>query len=311
MATGAANSGGRPPGLPPLRMGGPPPGLAPLRMGGPPPGLASLRMGGLSSFGNGDSPELINPLKNGLGAGETLEPLHEGAQKVYASNVYKIKNSSGAVRGIRKVVYAHSPGLFEPTRKEQVIYTTLKGTPGHERYILPYKQGSRNAGSVYLNFNWKDGSDLIDYLESRMKSRSASLSTGERRDIIVRAATALKWLAEQGYIHGDIKFQNLYRDISGNIYLLDFGSASSIKSAQEIQIKREIGKFIEMITPIADTVLTFNLTPYESDYSKAIIPFYDAIIRYYSNPTQTGGRRYRRKTRRHAKKRRNTRRRKI
>jgi serine/threonine protein kinase len=138
-----------------------------------------------------------------------------------------------------------------------------------------------------------------------------SLSAKERRDIIVRAATALKWLAEQGYIHGDIKFQNMYRDTAGNIYLLDFGSAQTLVSAQDSQIENEISKFTERITPISDSkVPNFDLKPYESDERNALIPFYDFIIHYYSDAKQSGGRR-RHQTRRHVKKRRNTRRRKI
>lgn len=262
------------------------------------------------------APAPMDPLKNGLAVGYTLEPLHEGAQKVYASNVYKIKNSSGAVRGIRKVVYAHTPGLFAPTRKEQDIYTTLARIPGHEQYILPYKQGKQNAGSVYINFNWKDGSDLIDYLEPRMTSISAE----EKRGIIVRAATALKWLAEQGYLHGDMKFQNLYRDTAGNIYLLDFGSASQIARAQDSEIEREIKRFIEMVTALvpesasqlkADIlkVAAFNLEAYD-DYRNAIVPFYNFVIDTVKGG-QTGGRRYRRKTHRRHRKSRTVRRRKI
>jgi serine/threonine protein kinase len=279
-------------------MAAPPPGLG-LSIGRPAGlGLGIGRPSGLSLQAN-SPPALINPETHGLNANLKVSNSIPG---VYSSNIRKILNSTDAVRGIRKIVSANNEGLYLETRREKGVLNVLRASPNFEQYVLPYKKGYSNAGSVYLNFNWKEGSDLFDYLESRL----ATLSVEEKRKLIVDIAKSLKWLAQHGFVHGDVKFQNLYRGTDGRIYLLDFGKAKRLNVADSKDVDKVISQFGEMIAPhLTPEAPEFQYDAYGADYAAAIVAFYDAMIRKFSPGGQGGGRRSR-KTRRQSKKRRAT-----
>lgn len=61
---------------------------------------------------------------------------------------------------------------------------------------------------------------------------------------------ALNYCHAQGFLHGDIRLNNLGTDTSGNGKLFDFGNASAIKSQQEKQREIELLKNI-MRSPVA------------------------------------------------------------
>jgi serine/threonine protein kinase len=249
----------------------------------------------------------MDPKTHGLAAGTNTDTVLPGV-KAYHSNVRIVKNTvTGAIRGIRKIVTADKEGLFGKTGLEKIYLDELRQKPGFEQHVLPYKQGHKNAGSVYLNFNWKDGSDLFDYVQEHLPT----LSDAEKRKLIVDIAKSLKWLADQGFIHGDVKFQNLYRGTDGRIYLLDFGEAVRMSKVQHSDVVKAIGQFGEMIAPhLTPEAPEFPIDQYGDNWKAAIIAFYDEMIRRFSPGGQGGGRRrYRKKTQRRNKRRRATRRR--
>jgi serine/threonine protein kinase len=281
----------------------------PLRLGAP---------GGLSIIGrrtpSSEEADAINPMVNGLGAGQRLERMLP--EETYYSNVFKIIGPppDSAVQGVRKVAYKDkvvrglpAPHIYVDTKTEKAIYDDLRTKHGFRDHVMPYRAGAANNDSVYLNFHWKQGSDMIEYINGR----GHAYTDAEKKYDLYHIASSLKWLGSHGYIHRDMKFDNLYRDLSGHIYLFDFGMAKKIEEASSMDLHLEISNFVnKLITPLAlastsvsgilADVLVTTLShppPHGGNvYAKAILAFYDAMIARYRPHGQGGGRRV---TRRH------------
>jgi serine/threonine protein kinase len=255
--------------------------------GGPP----VMRLG----LGIATPPPLMNPEQNGLGAGETLDRL--GEPGIYASEVYKIKKN-GANVGVRKVARSVAGDIFGFTKKEKAFYDNIMRDPESSKYIMPYRKGNQNAASAYINFNWVDGSDLIDYIN---RNRTA-ITMEERRNIAYQTATALRWLAGADRIHRDIKADNLYRRSDGTILLIDFGLVTRLEFASTADVNLEIDNFRRFLSVLglAEKQPLFDIEEYSSA-TERIIAFYDKMIRDFA-PQEGGRRRRRRTTRRNKRK---------
>jgi hypothetical protein len=129
---------------------------------------------------------------------------------------------------IRKVVPQKGEIGIE-TKREIAVYQRLQGISGTEQYIMPYI-GSTNISkmnqveSLFLNMGYLGGSDIIDYLK-----KNPGLPLEKRKKLIIKIAEALRWYSDQGFLHGDIKFDNLFRETNGNIRLIDLGLTLSLE----------------------------------------------------------------------------------
>jgi len=237
----------------------------------------------------------INPLTNRLAPNETLEPM--AGTNIYSSEVYKIKKN-GATVGVRKIARSEGPhGIFGFTKREKLFYEYIMTQPDHEDYILPYRKGNQNASSVYINFNYVEGSDLINYLNAN----GTTLSVKEKRDIAYQTAKALRWLVDKERIHGDIKADNLYRRNDRKILLIDFGRVTQLKNVTFDDARNEIYNFTRklVVDALKLPAPVFDQGPYDNA-TDMIIAFYDKMIHDFA--PQEGGRR--RKTRRRQSRRR-------
>jgi serine/threonine protein kinase len=201
--------------------------------------------------------------------------------------------------------------IYEHTKQERQIYARLIGEPGAADYIMPYLRGNENANSAYINFAWKDGMDMIDYLNTHPQ-----ITRAQRHSIIHSIADSLRWLASKGFIHRDIKFDNLYWDNTNRrILLLDFGMAKPIDSMNKEDLLAEVFNFMRKIVEplrveteevyaayrVAIETIVRHMRRSDANpnaYKNTIITFYNAMIDMFAPPAgQQGGRR--RQTRRH------------
>jgi serine/threonine protein kinase len=254
-----------------------------LLLGGPPPPAA-----------------VINVERNGLAEGESLEQL--GEQGIYASNVRKIMKN-GATVGIRKIAQSAKGQIYNDTKREKAFYDNIMRYPDAREYIIPYRKGNQDTTSVYINFNWVDGSDLIDYINGKQ----VPLTLAERRNIAYQTAYALRWLAGKDRIHRDIKADNLYRRNDGKILLIDFGLVTRLEFASPDDVNLEITNFLNFLTNIGltQTAPLFDIEDYSSA-TERITAFYDKMIRDFA-PQEGGRRRRSRTTRRNKRKQRRSR----
>ncbi|OIW33923.1 Pkinase-domain-containing protein [Coniochaeta ligniaria NRRL 30616] len=132
------------------------------------------------------------------------------------------------------------------TKRRILVDTWTKdrrlGTVPLEIHVLDYlrRDGLRHPNIVEMEDFWEDdvnyyiemiphglpGMDLFDYIELR-----TNMEEPECRSIFVQVARAIQHLHTKALVvHRDIKDENVILDGEGNVKLIDFGSATYIKS---------------------------------------------------------------------------------
>lgn len=188
--------------------------------------------------------DLVGPAESEFGMQKSVRASEEiTGEGIRGRAVYLFRNrASGAITGVRKIVYAADPrqGYYDAVRREASVYEALQEEqPDWREHILPFRRAIRHHSGIILDFDWVDGADLQTYFE-----------TATPREIKValdHAARQLRWLALAGYHHGDVKADNIYRSIDGRVLLFDFDKANNHDSYM-IRIN-ERRKFMEMVGP--------------------------------------------------------------
>ncbi len=239
-------------------------------------------------------------------------------------NVYRSTITQSA-NAIRKSGLKDSE-ISNEILNEIIVYKTLQAEHGRNiPYIMPFRDSSFNkeqeqtspSSFIYFNMDKLNGADLI---------RFPNIQTSpEKYQIAMNAAIALQWLADQGFTHGDIKLDNLFREENGNIRLLDLGLSQSfrkdrikmfgsfVRRADKWSAIHDMDAFIDNVIdkmaislpePLRDSRKYLEDTLRESDYENppvALHNFYQGIIDFCKTQKARGGRRRktRRKYRRH------------
>ncbi len=103
-----------------------------------------------------------------------------------------------------------SPERFEHLKHEFWLMTRLR----HPNLVEAYDYGRVEDGSPFLTMEVVDGSALDDALP---------LSPAKVRDVAIQTARALGYIHAQGYVHCDIKPENIRLMPDGRVKLMDFG----------------------------------------------------------------------------------------
>lgn len=241
-----------------------------------------------------------------------LSFLGENIDRQEIANIRRltVTRSNGTPKTIMRKSAKYAPATNNVVR-EVAVYESLGSSP----YIFPYEgsstspNSSNNARSafsgpsnIYFNMEHMEGSTLADYM------KTADIRLAEARDLITKTAYALKWLAKQGFTHGDIKLDNVYRDKTGKIRIFDFGSAKSFLEHDNMQhanmwdSARDMEAFVTWIiaplAPVVDKLRDVNIfTKSGTNPQQALNNFYSAVIREYGEKVGGKGR----KTRKHKK----------
>lgn len=96
-------------------------------------------------------------------------------------------------------------------------------TLDHPSIVRFYRPGRTNDGLIFLVMEYMQGGSFLDRLRKRGK-----LTEDEAFDIIFQILYALEYLHDKGYMHMDIKPNNILFDVDGNAKLADFGLAQFI-----------------------------------------------------------------------------------
>jgi serine/threonine protein kinase len=218
-----------------------------------------------------------------------------------------VRRPNGTPKTIMRKSAKYAPATNNVMR-EAAVYESLGTSP----YIFSYEGSSgspsssnnarsafSNMSNVYFNMEHMEGATLADY------KKTADIRLAEARTLITKTAEALRWLAEKGVTHGDIKLDNVYREKDGGIRIFDFGSSKTFlenpnMTATLWDVERDMTAFvkwiIEPIAPIVDRLINVNKfmsgkpTPQE-----ALINFYSAVIEEYGE--KRGGKAKTRRTR--------------
>ncbi len=186
-----------------------------------------------------------------LAAGERCELLSKEKGEMYSSYVYKIF-SDGKLIKIRKLAtsiinnkefrFLHGTTAIS---KEAAVYGQLKGFPEFKRYCFPYIGFKMERGNRirYIDFEYLKGETLQDYYHRHKVNRDFFLR---------QCIQCLLFLANHGYIHGDIKMDNFWYDPeTKEVRIFDFEKAKKNPEITQrdppISLVEETDSFINLL----------------------------------------------------------------
>lgn len=88
----------------------------------------------------------------------------------------------------------------------------------------------RDGDLVYLSMEYLEGRTLDELIE---KGYFKQLPVEKIMSLIERAARALAYSHQQGFVHADLKPSNIFLTNDGNIKVLDFGIAQAVRGTSE------------------------------------------------------------------------------
>jgi len=165
-----------------------------------------------------------------LGRFEILKKLGEGR----FGNVYLVRDKDGKLYALKEAkdpIYINQ--LLEEAQNVFLI--------GHPHLVRLYRYFiTKNGKSVYLLYEYCDGGDLKTYIQSK----GGRLKPQEALEILKQITEGLAYLHRYGYIHLDIKPENVLakKTPSGPIWKLgDFGLLKPRGFSGILDIKGTVG----------------------------------------------------------------------
>lgn len=101
----------------------------------------------------------------------------------------------------------------------------------HHPNIARVFEAWRERGTVVITTEWVRGINLKDRIR-----RVAPFPLAVAIDIVNACAQALNYAAQQGFVHGDIRPDNVIITPDGRVKITDFGVGSSISASSRIQM---------------------------------------------------------------------------
>ena len=146
--------------------------------------------------------------------------------------------AAGQVFAISSNVVFKFPHAFEnpaPCHTEMMEEGTEK--MGYEREMYKILMKHRHPNILHCILCIPEGIFLprmASTLESRLTRPSPNLSLEVQKRWIRQLSSALAWLERLGYVHGDLRPENILLDVNENIRLTDFDA--SVKVGEELRV---------------------------------------------------------------------------
>ena len=161
-----------------------------------------------------DIPQISARLSIGLGARWVLQqPLAIGG----TSTLFKLRHRLHGGCFVAKVLHpwlAEQPELRQRFRSEAAHLALLSGHPN----TVPVLDLDEFDGLLYMLMPYIEGEDL-----DRLLGRVGALGRAESLMMAAQVASALRFAAARGVLHGDLSPGNIRLDCVGMYRLLDFG----------------------------------------------------------------------------------------
>jgi len=168
---------------------------------------------------------------------EILKVLGEGGMGA----VYRAKDREldrvVALKVIRPEL-AGNPAIIQRFKQELILARQVT----HRNVIRIYDLGEAE-GMKFITMEYVEGQDLHSLLLERHK-----FSPEEAVEVMQQVCLALDCAHREGVIHRDLKPQNIMRDVSGRIVVMDFGLARSLEAGGMTQTGALIGT-MEYMSP--------------------------------------------------------------
>ncbi|HEY1350209.1 MAG TPA: protein kinase [Ktedonobacteraceae bacterium] len=157
-----------------------------------------------------------------------------------------------------KVLYGRDEPFVRRFEREALAVGALS-----HNHILPLYDFGEQSPWYYLVMPYVDGCTLRDYL-----CRHKRLTLEEAASFLSQIASALQYAHEHGVVHRDVKPSNILLRSDGYAYLVDFGLAKAMQSAEVLTSAGAMVGTPEYMAPEQSN----GLSDYRSDiYSLGII----------------------------------------
>ena len=88
------------------------------------------------------------------------------------------------------------------------------------------------TSEIFFVLDLVSGGDLFYHLAQRFNMTNSGFTEGEARVILAELVCGLQHLHEAGFIHRDIKVENVMLDSSGHVKVVDFGLACELQGEE-------------------------------------------------------------------------------
>jgi len=167
-----------------------------------------------------------------------------------------------ALKVIRREL-AGNRAILDRFKQELILATQVT----HKNVVRIYDLGEA-AGTKFISMEFVEGEDLRTLIHQRTK-----LPPQEAVEIIEQVCRALEAAHAVGVIHRDLKPQNIMRDKSGRILVMDFGLARTLEGDGMTQTGALVGT-MEYMSP--EQALAQNLDQRSDVFSVGLI-FYELL----------------------------------
>ncbi len=184
---------------------------------------------------------------------------------------------------------------FRGIQKEGRVYEALRKLNGFSEMCLPFIHYKEEKGIRYIDFDYTPGETVYEYIHKEKRGIE------QRKKVLALCIRTLLFLAEHGYIHGDIKMDNFWWDSEKEtVRIFDFELAmreppiedrhSTVSLVEEIkrviallELQTEFGlseKVVkELLEEDADRVVeSIQESPTKEEGLKRLIEIYKALL---------------------------------
>ena len=134
-------------------------------------------------------------------------------------------------RPVALKLFERSPGQSRLAFRRQVaLESAAMAAVRHPNVAAVYEHG-RVEGDVFLAMQYVPGETLADIIDRGPVSSSWALS------ILMQVAAAVDAVHAAGFVHGDVKPNNILINEQGRLFLIDFGAATR-RSVAEFRIRQ-------------------------------------------------------------------------
>jgi serine/threonine protein kinase len=146
------------------------------------------------------------------------------------ATVVKVEELNSGKRYAMKVISKSSKDSKKDQLSRVKLELELMTSPALNAspFLQKCHDAFENSSNVFFVVDLIEGGDLFTHLSAKLKANSRGFAEFEVRFMLAELHLAIDHLHNNGYLHRDIKIENIMLDRRGHIKLVDYGLATRI-----------------------------------------------------------------------------------